>query len=530
MNYLPPTWCATNIGDVGEITTGNTPSKKDPSNYGNYCPWVKPPDLNPTIPITDTEEKLSEKGASEARVLSADSVMVCCIGSLGKTGLAGVPLATNQQINSITFDERLVAPRYGFYYCQTLTNWLAENASATTVSIVNKGVFSTAPFVLAPRQEQDRIVAEIEKQFTRLDDAVAALKRVQANLKRYRASVLKAACEGRLVPTEAELARKEGRDYEPASELLKRILAERRAKWEADQLQKMSAAGKRPKDDEWNLKYEEPSGPDISNLPDIPEGWTWGTWEQISNWVTYGFTRPMPHVPMGIPIVTAKNVKSGSIDFNNCDFTTAEAFQALSDKDRPRAGDILVTKDGTIGRPAVVGSEVFCINQSVAVVWLRSCPLDREYLRCVIESEHTQKPIWAKARGVAIQHLSITDFAKLPMPIPPLPEQRRIAEELDRLLSVIFHLETVAGQQLRHSTSLRQSVLQTAFSGKLVPQIPNDEPASVLLARIRAERARAQQQKEKTPKATNGTSPANGQRRGRVKNHAEVLTPAERSE
>src|SRR5437762_1870731 len=80
----------------------------------------------------------------------------------------------------------------------------------------------------------------------------------KAYLKRYRASVLQAACEGRLVPTEAELARKEGRDYEPASELLKRILAERRTKWKADQARKVIAAGKPPRDDGWKTKYKEP--------------------------------------------------------------------------------------------------------------------------------------------------------------------------------------------------------------------------------------------------------------------------------
>ncbi len=112
-----------------------------------------------------------------------------------------------------------------------------------------------------PRAEQDRIVAEIEKQFTRLDAATTALKRVQANLKRYRASVLKAACEGRLVPTEAELARKEGRDYEPADQLLQRILRERRARWEADTLAKMIASGKPPEDDRWKPQVQRASPP-----------------------------------------------------------------------------------------------------------------------------------------------------------------------------------------------------------------------------------------------------------------------------
>ena len=110
------------------------------------------------------------------------------------------------------------------------------------------------PIPLPPLPEQRRIVAEIEKQFTRLDAGVAALKRVQANLKRYRASVLKAACEGRLAPQDPA--------DEPADRLLARILAERRAKWEAEH------PGK---------KYVEPAAPVTDGLPELPVGWCWAT-------------------------------------------------------------------------------------------------------------------------------------------------------------------------------------------------------------------------------------------------------------
>ena len=127
---------------------------------------------------------------------------------------------------------------------------------------IRGATFSDYPFPLPPLAEQRRIVAEIEKQFTRIDASVDALKRAQANLKRYRASVLKDACEGRLVPTEAELARAEGRDYEHADELLERILAERRARWESQ--------AKRGR------KYKELVAPDTSDLPELPEGWAWG--------------------------------------------------------------------------------------------------------------------------------------------------------------------------------------------------------------------------------------------------------------
>jgi type I restriction enzyme, S subunit len=114
-----------------------------------------------------------------------------------------------------------------------------------------------------PIEKQRTIVAEIEKQFSRLDEAVANLKRVKANLKRYKAAVLKAAVEGRLVPTEAELARKEGRTYETGEQLLARILKERRSVWE----KQYTGSKKR--------KYIEPQPPDASKLPELPEGWAW---------------------------------------------------------------------------------------------------------------------------------------------------------------------------------------------------------------------------------------------------------------
>jgi type I restriction enzyme, S subunit len=175
-----------------------------------------------------------------------------------------------------------------------------------------------APFVAAPPEEQSRIVAEIETQFTRLDAATTALKRVQANLKRYRASVLKAACEGSLVPTEAELAPKEGRDYEPADKLLLHILRERRALWEADTLAKMQASGKRPKDNKWKQKYKEPSAPDTSSLPPLPEGWCWANLEQLTSLITSG-SRGWgdSYAEVGPLFVRAQDIKTDSLKLDS---------------------------------------------------------------------------------------------------------------------------------------------------------------------------------------------------------------------
>jgi hypothetical protein len=120
------------------------------------------------------------------------------------------------------------------------------------------------------------------------------------------------------VQTEAELARAEGRAYEHADVLLVRILKERLVAHEK----------------KGDAKYKEPAAPDTNGLP---EGWCWASWNQISEWVTYGFTRPMPHVEKGNPIVTAKHVIKSKIDYINTHKTTNEAFDNLNDKDKPKS-------------------------------------------------------------------------------------------------------------------------------------------------------------------------------------------------
>ncbi|MCP4707041.1 MAG: restriction endonuclease, partial [Planctomycetes bacterium] len=261
-----------------------------------------------------------------------------------------------------------------------------------------------------------------------------------------------------------------------------------------------------------------------------PNSWRWQRWGHIADWITYGFTRPMSHVDEGPAIVTAKNVQDGYMLFDNTHKADDNEYSKLSPKDRPRYGDLLITKDGTIGRAALVETrEGFCINQSVAIIWLESCLLFRPYLLLVIRSPYTQNIIWELAEGAALKHLSITDFEKLLIPLPPLAEQKRIVAKVGELMALCDELEEkkrnkqqvtidlnkAATHHLltakkptdftRHwqricdhfdlfyncpenVSQLRQTILQLAVQGKLVPQNPKDEPASVLLEKIQAEK------------------------------------------
>ena len=177
---VPSSWLWVTLQDVAEVVTGNTPPTSAPENYGGKIPFIKPPQLNDT-PIGWSPETLSEKGLEKARLLPPKSVLVSCIGILGKTAITKTYSATNQQINAVVFDPPL-QPEYGFYYAQTLAPWLKEYSSATTVSIINKSKFAAAPFPLPPAAEQTRIVTKLEELLTDIDAGVAELKAAQKKL------------------------------------------------------------------------------------------------------------------------------------------------------------------------------------------------------------------------------------------------------------------------------------------------------------------------------------------------------------
>ena len=134
-------WPTVKLSDVAEVVTGTTPSKKNPEYYGEKFPFITPSELS-SNEISKPTVYLSELGAKKARILPSSSVLVCCIGSLGKVGYARNELATNQQINALIFDQSKIYPRFGYHFCKTLKPTLNHIAPSTTVAIVNKTRFS----------------------------------------------------------------------------------------------------------------------------------------------------------------------------------------------------------------------------------------------------------------------------------------------------------------------------------------------------------------------------------------------------
>jgi len=356
---------------------------------------------------------------------------------------------------------------------------------------LNLGEVRSIRLPIAPEPEQRRIVDEVEKQFTRLDAAVASLQRVNANLKRYRASVLKAACEGRLVPTEAELAQRDGRSFESGEELLKRILKERRARWEVEQLAKMKAAGKGPRDDSWKARYEEPVQP--SSRKTVPTGWSSTSLDQlIVEPLANG--RSVPDRVGGFPVLRLTCLSNGFVDLRESKegaWTQAEAEQF-----HVKEGDFLIARGNgslsLVGRGSEVRGPVIDVAFPDTLIRARvnGSLFLTSLLRQVWNSATVRCQLEALARTTAgIYKVNQDHLRGIALPLPPLPEQHRIVAEVERRLSVVDELEATVEKNLARCARLRQSILKMAFEGRLVPQDPSDEPASVLLERIKSTRA-----------------------------------------
>jgi len=195
---LPKGWKWQKLGDVCDVVTGTTPPKSDSSNYGKDIPFFKPPHLWDGM-ITDTEEMLSLKGSEKARVVQPNTVLVTCIGNLGRTGFVKKVAAFNQQINAILENE-CIGGKFIFYQAQSplFKKQLEKLATGTTVSIVNKGNFETIEIPLPPKPTQEAIVSKIEELFSELDKGIENLRLAQQQLKTYRQAVLKWAFEGSL--------------------------------------------------------------------------------------------------------------------------------------------------------------------------------------------------------------------------------------------------------------------------------------------------------------------------------------------
>ncbi|MCC6968146.1 MAG: restriction endonuclease subunit S [Nitrospira sp.] len=353
---------------------------------------------------------------------------------------------------------------------------------------VSASWLSDTEIPVAPSEEQTRIVEKLEELLSDLDAGVAELKAAQKKLVQYRQTLLKAAVEGSLTAD----WRAKNPPTETGAQLLERILTERRTRWEAKQLAKFNEQGKTPPKD-WQKKYPEPVQPDTTNLPKLPVGWVWASLGQLLDELTSGSRDWAPYYDRGSCIfVMAQNVRPWRPDFAFRQYVDPPVDHRDRARSEVRENDLLVTIVGAhTGQACRMHEPVTAhfVCQSVALLRLVQAGLS-EYINAVLNSHgHGQRQFREMNYGAGRPHLSFDQIESVCIPLPSDDEQGEIIKRLERAWHAIQDVEIPCDLLLKQSSAQRKNILKAAFSGQLVQQDANDEPASVLLARIRAERA-----------------------------------------
>jgi len=377
------------------------------------------------------------------------------------------PALLNQHIFKVDPNTKLVSKKFLFYSLRRAIAQMirSEHLHGSTMKHINRGPFLAHTIRVPSRTAQAQIVAEIEKQFSRLDEAVANLKRVKANIKRYKAAVLKAAVEGRLVPTEAELARREGRGYETGVDLLQRIFSFRRRQW--------TKKG----------KYEEPMQPDTLGLPQLSEGWCWARLDalaSIKGGITVDRKRQDP-TARPVPYLRVANVQRGYLDLE--EIKSIDAPEAEIEELRLMPGDILFNEGGDrdkLGRGWIwEGQLPECIHQNhVFRARLFGLGLSAKLISWWGNTFGKDYFLREGKQTTNLASINMTKLSAFPIPIPPSAEQCRIVAEVDRRLSIVREVEAEVDTNLKRAQALRHAVLTKAFGGGATSALPASTPAS----------------------------------------------------
>lgn len=468
---MPPNWVRGQLGETLPISYGKALRSTERSDNG-------------TIPVYGSNGVV---GYHNDALTKGPTIVVGRKGAAGSIHYSSTPCWV---IDTAYFSEKdvVVDLKFASFLLQALR--LNSLDRSTAIPSLSRDDYSAVDVPIPPRDEQLRIVAKVEELFSDLDAGVAALERARANLKRYRAAVLKAAVEGKLT----EQWRKEHPDVEPASKLLERILAERRRKWEETQLAKYATVGKTPPNG-WKDKYPEPATLDTTGLFDLPRGWTWVTLDALTE-IVGGLTKGQkrrPHEKMRhVTYLRVANVQRGYLDLS--EMKTIEATEAEITELKLKVGDVLFNEGGDrdkLGRGWIWNGEVDeCVHQNHV---FRARPV-LENIQSKFISFHGNMfgKSWFLKHGkqsVNLASINMTVLRQFPVPLPPLMEQVEIVKEADDRLSVIDKATADLQLGLQRAAVLRQAILKRAFDGKLVPQDQNDEPASLMLERIRAARS-----------------------------------------
>lgn len=447
MSDLPESWVRAPLGDlIASIVGGGTPSKAIQENFRGTIPFMTVKDMHSRF-IEDTQDHINEKALSESAstVVPADTLIVSSRMSLGKIARPKVPVAINQDLKALFLHEG-IDKTYVEYAWRANESTIKARGTGTTVKGIRLEDIRGLEVAVAPAREQMRIADQLDTLLARIQACNDRLDAIPVLLKRFRRAVVSAGMAGELTE-----------DSRPTGEV---------PEWAPTELQTVCRTG---------------------------------------HVITYGVVKLGDEVPDGTPCLRTSNVRW--LRFENDGLKhIAHELSAQYGRTVLSGEEVLVNVRGTLGGVAVTTLEMkgWNVSREIAVVPVDKGRLNPHYVALWIASDESQRWLGAMEKGVAYVGINIEDLRKLPIRLPPTDEQDEIVKRVQAYLSFADRIGASCAATRAHVRRLTPLTLAQAFRGELFPQDPSDEPASVLLARLAAQRS--------DPASS---SPSRGPRRGR---------------
>ncbi|QZO12903.1 restriction endonuclease subunit S [Pseudoalteromonas piscicida] len=499
----PIGWEKSQLSDI--LTLKNGFAFKSSSYKDTGVPILRISDIQEGLVSPVNAKCIDENEEYEEYVVNQGDILIAMSGATtGKFGIfnSSRKAYQNQRVGRFfIYSKKLISNSFVYYLLFSLKREIEKSAYGGAQPNISSKKIESMDFLLPPTNEQIRIVEKIEELFSELDKGIESLKTAKAQLAVYRQALLKHAFEGKLT----EQWRKDNADkLESPEKLLTRIQKEREARYQKQldnwklELEQWEVDGKEGK------KPQKPRKAQIKQtdtlVDDLPNEWSVYSLSEISEHIVDGTHKTPKYVSEGVKFISAKDIFGFKVSFENTRFITEEEHKELIKRCNPKKGNVLITKSGTLGRVAVVKDELeFSLFESVANVPVLP-PMISEFVSKQVYYVINTGFGASIQKGVAVRHLHLEDLRKLPLSICSVEEQQEICLRLDSEFTLLDSLESELEVNLRKCEVLRQSILKKAFSGHLVPQDLDDEPASELLKKVAGKKAELAK-KEKAEKA-----------------------------
>lgn len=452
---VPSSWIYAQLGVVANVQMGQSP---DSSTYN---------ETKQGLPFFQGKTEFGKRSptarkwcTSPAKVAEPGDILLSIRAPVGPLNVADVQCVIGRGLAAIA----PLAGVNGDYLVHALRHLepqLARKATGTTFPAVGGDVVRALAVPLAPEREQKRIADKLDTVLTRVDAVNTRLARVVPLIKRFRQSVLAAATSGRLTEDWRVV-------NQPTSAQVKGQL-DTITQARLQRMKKEKEAVERTKSEEF----------------DIPKSWLWTSLDALTAKIVDGTHHTPTYVDQGIPFVSVKDIRDGVIDFSSTKFIAEAEHRELSKRCPVERGDLLITKSGTIGRTAIVKTDTpFSLFVSVALLKPASNAVNMRFIDLVLQHWIGSIDVASRIVGSTIKNLHLVDMKVLGIPFPCLNEQTEIVRRVETLFAFADRLEARLQTAQTAAHRFTPALLAKAFSGELVPQDPNDEPASELLKRL----------------------------------------------